>query len=313
MSIWDVVGNVLEKKQSADNENKPDKDKKPPLIATTFTANFGDTITTLMGGGRFTNLIGSDAKVVFDWEEAVKDGFSKIPGVGKKVGEVLEGKGLGGKVFSAFMGLGGDAGMVYGNKTAFHYSGIPFTSRRGGNPSVAFSDTVKGKNIIGANDATAIISERKSVYFLVGVGIAAIVALSVTVRLRYSNFPMNKDKTELETEDDEVAKNLICDSFVICEDRWLLLLRHLDIGFQMAFLLKNLIKTAEDGLKNAQNNLDLKKAELRTLKANPKWTSQQAEPIAEAILASTIALNDAQLKYDQRYTLEGVNLKCYFE
>ena len=58
MSIWDVVGNVLEKKQSADNENKPDKDKKPPLIATTFTANFGDTITTLMGGGRFTNLIG---------------------------------------------------------------------------------------------------------------------------------------------------------------------------------------------------------------------------------------------------------------
>ena len=99
MSIWDVVGNVLEKKQSADNEDKPDKDKKPPLIATTFTANFGDTITTLMGGGRFTNLIGSDAKVVFDWEEAVKDGFSKIPGVGKKVGEVLEGKGLGGKVF----------------------------------------------------------------------------------------------------------------------------------------------------------------------------------------------------------------------
>ncbi|MCY2938629.1 MAG: hypothetical protein NTV55_09760 [Planctomycetota bacterium] len=306
MSIWDVVGNVLEKKQSADNEDKPDKDKKPPLIATTFTANFGDTITTLMGGGRFTNLIGSDAKVVFDWEEAVKDGFSKIPGVGK----VLEGK-----VISAFMGLGGDAGMVYGNKTAFHYSGIPFTSRRGGNPSVAFSDTVKGKNIIGANDATAIISERKSVYFLVGVGIAAIVALSVTVRLRYSNFPMNKDKTELETEDDEVAKNLICDSFVICEDRWLLLLRHLDIGFQMAFLLGNAIKVAEISNELAIKELKLKQKVLSDLNAKPTTvqTTAEIDSIKAVIVTFKAEADKKKLAYDNRYIHENINLKCYFE
>ena len=91
------------------------------------------------------------------------------------------------------------------------------------------------------------------------------------------------------------------------------MLRHLDIGFQMAFLLKNLIKTAEDGLKTAEKNLGLKYAELRSLKANTKWAPEEAELIAKAILAFTTALNDAQLKYDQRYTLEGVNLKCYFE
>ena len=308
MSIWDVVGNVLEKKQSADNEDKPDKDKKPPLIATTFTANFGDTITTLMGGGRFTNLIGSDAKVVFDWEEALKDSFHSEKAW-------VEGKGRGGMAFSAFMGLGGDTSLVYGNKTAFHYSGIPFTSRRGGNPSVAFSDTVKGKNIIGANDATAIISERKSVYFLVGVGIAAIVALSVTVRLRYSNFPMNKDKTELETPDNELAKNLICGFFVICEDRWLLLLRHLDIGFQMAFLLGNAIKVAEISNELAIKELKLKQKMLSDLNAKPTTLQTTAEinSIKTVIVTLEAEADKKKLAYDNRYIHENINLKCYFE
>ena len=303
MSIWDAIGNGLEFGKTEDNKGKP-------LLATTFTANFGDTITTLMGGGRFTNLIGSDAKVVFDWEEALKDGLSKLPIIGKAVGGFLEGKAV-----SIFMGLGGDAGMVYGNKTAFHYSGIPFTSRRGGNPSVAFSDTVKGKNIIGANDATAIISERKSVYFLVGVGIAAIVALSVTVRLRYSNFPMNKDKTELETEDNEVAKNLICDSFVICEDRWLLLLRHLDIGFQMAFLLGNAIKVAEISNELAIKELKLKQKMLSDLNAKPTTLQTTAEinSIKTVIVTLEAEADKKKLAYDNRYIHENINLKCYFE
>ena len=290
MSIWDVVGNVLEKKQSADNEDKPDKDKKPPLIATTFTANFGDTITTLMGGGRFTNLIGSDAKVVFDWEEAVKDA---LPG---KMAWV-EGKGLGGQVISAFMGLGGDTGLVYGNKTAFHYSGIPFTSRRGGNPSVAFSDTVKGKNIIGANDATAIISERKSVYFLVGVGIAAIVALSVTVRVKYNNFPMNKEKTELETEDDEVPKNLICNFFVICEDRWLLFLRNFDIRISLLALLEDVKTSAKDKLDQAIKVAKLQEAAVKA-KGIVTTIKEYNIDIAAAAVAAAAAVKVADGEYD---------------
>lgn len=296
MSIWDVVGNVLEKKQSADNEDKPDKDKKPPLIATTFTANFGDTITTLMGGGRFTNLIGSDAKVVFDWEEAVKDGLSKLPIIGKAVGGFLEGKAV-----SAFMGLGGDAGMVYGNKTAFHYSGIPFTSRRGGKPSVGFSDTQTDSAGI---DYDISMAERFSVYGLVGVGIAAIVALSVTVRLRYSNFPMNKDKTELETEDDEVAKNLICDSFVICEDRWLLLLRHLDIGFQMAFLFKKTLMASKAELVKAEQ--DLKKAEA-VFKTYPFVMFKEKKEALEAIRDA------AKLRHESVARANTSKLSCYLE
>jgi hypothetical protein len=290
MSIWDAIGNGLEFGNTEDNKGKP-------LLATTFTANFGDTINTLMGGGRFTNLIGSDAKVVFDWEEAFKDGLSKLPYVGKPVGKVLEGK-----VMSAFMGLGGDAGMVYGNKTAFHYSGIPFTSRRGKKPSVAFSDTQTGSDKIAYSETKA---ERLGVYALVGVGIAAIVALSVTVRLKYSNFPMNNKKTELETPDNELAKNLICGFFVICEDRWLLLLRHLDIGFQMAFLFKNTLIASKAALVRAEQDLKVAQA---VVKSFPNSARRNARV---EMLNSIMIERQAQLNAD--FTSNTNNLKCYLE
>ena len=288
MSIWDVVGNVLEKKQSADNEDKPDKDKKPPLIATTFTANFGDTITTLMGGGRFTNLIGSDAKVVFDWEE-----FGVEP------------TGMLGKVFSAFMGLGGDALMVYGNKTAFHYSGIPFTSRRGEKPPITFSDTAT----MNLEEA----AKRKGVFITVGVGIAAIVALSVTVRVKYSNFPMNKEKTELEEPDDELAKNLICGFYVICEDRWLLSLRYLDIGFQMAFLFKNTITAAKARLKEAKSAVVLADHACREFNARDGRIGKAAFNAADNVFRAGEELTAAQAEYDKMYIRNNTNLKCYLE
>ncbi|RLS38916.1 MAG: hypothetical protein DWH82_06890 [Planctomycetota bacterium] len=282
MSIWDVVGNVLEKKQSADNEDKPDKDKKPPLIATTFTANFGDTITTLMGGGRFTNLIGSDAKVVFDWEEAVKDA---LPG---KMAWV-EGKGLGGQVISAFMGLGGDTGLVYGNKTAFHYSGKAFTSRRGGTPSAEFKDTTT-KNAYA-------VGKRTSVYLALFTGIAAIVALSVTVRVKYNNFPMNKEKTELETEDDEVPKNLICNFFVICEDRWLLFLRNFDIRISLLALLEDVKTSAKDKLDQAIKVAKLQEAAVKA-KGIVTTIKQYNLDIAAAAVAAAAAVKVADGEYD---------------
>ena len=300
MSIWDAIGNGLEFGKTEDNKGKP-------LLATTFTANFGDTINTLMGGGRFTNLIGSDAKVVFDWEE-----FGVEP------------TGMLGKVFSAFMGLGGDALMVYGNKTAFHYSGIPFTSRRGEKPVVNFSDTQTGSDGIAYATSKA---ERASVYALVGVGIAAIVALSVTVRLKYSNFAINKDKPDLvkektaeekENEDStekntELAKNLICGFYVICEDRWLLSLRYLDIGFQMAFLFKNTITAAKARLKEAKSAVVLADHACREFNARDGRIGKAAFNAADNVFRAGEELTAAQAEYDKMYIRNNTNLKCYLE
>ena len=268
MSIWDAIGNGLEFGKTKDNNGKP-------LLATTFTANFGDTINTLMGGGRFTNLIGSDAKVVFDWQELF---------------------GLENKWWTAFQGLGGDALMVYGNKTAFHYSGIAFTSRRGEKPPITFSDTAT----MNLEEA----AKRKGVFITVGVGIAAIVALSVTVRVKYSNFPMNKEKTELEEPDDELAKNLICGFFVICEDRWLLYLRHLDIGLQMEKLFGKDLIAAQDELAKARKNLKIAECVCKFLR-----TKQSFKHYDSAFKACGIA----RAAWSEKYSKETSNLKCYLD
>jgi len=268
MSIWDAIGNGLEFGKTEDNKGKP-------LLATTFTANFGDTINTLMGGGRFTNLIGSDAKVVFDWQELF---------------------GLENKWWTAFQGLGGDALMVYGNKTAFHYSGIAFTSRRGEKPPINFSDTAT-MNLEAA-------AKRKGVFITVGVGIAAIVALSVTVRVKYSNFPMNKEKTELEEPDDELAKNLICGFFVICEDRWLLFLRYLDIGFQMETLFGKDLIAAQDELAKARKNLKIAECVCKFLRTKQSFTHYESAFAACGI---------ARAAWSEKYSKETSNLKCYLD
>jgi len=279
MSIWDAIGNGLEFGKTEDNKGKP-------LLATTFTANFGDTINTLMGGGRFTNLIGSDAKVVFDWEE-----FGVEP------------NGMLGKVFSAFMGLGGDALMVYGNKTAFHYSGIPFTSRRGEKPPITFSDTAT----MNLEEA----AKRKGVFITVGVGIAAIVALSVTVRVKYSNFPMNKEKTELEEPDDELAKNLICGFFVICEDRWLLFLRHLDIGLQMEKVFGDNIIACKANLKIAEKNL--RKQEMIVEAYGDGVDEQFSEINKESIELLQQIRDAARAAYSKSLFANTSDLYCYLE
>jgi len=297
MSIWDAVGNGLDGAKTKDNNGKP-------LLATTFTANFGDTINTLMGGGRFTNLIGSDARVVFDWQN-----FGYEP------------TGMCGKVFSAFMGLGGDAVMIYGNRTTFHYSGIPFTSRRGEKPVVNFSDTQTGYS--AGQEFAESKAERASVYALVGVGIAAIVALSVTVRLKYSNFAINKDKpdlvkektaeekadedrTEKNTEKNtELAKNLICGFYVICEDRWLLSLRYLDIGFQMAFLFKNTLIASKAALVKAEQDLKGAQAVVKNFPNAPLF-KKNVEMLNSVMI-------EAQTSLDTACTLNTNNLRCYLE
>ena len=295
MSIWDAIGNGLEFGKTKDNNGKP-------LLATTFTANFGDTINTLMGGGRFTNLIGSDAKVVFDWEE-----FGVEP------------KGNLGKAFSAFMGLGGDALMVYGNKTAFHYSGIAFTSRRGEKPPINFSDTAT-MNLEAA-------AKRKGVFITVGVGIAAIVALSVTVRLKYSNFAINKDKPDLvkgeekteeeqakeqaEEKNTELAKNLICGFFVICEDRWLLFLRHLDIGLQMEKVFGDNIIACKADLKIAEKNL--RKQQMIVEAYGDGVDEQLSEMNKKSIELLQERRDAARAAYDKSLLANTSDLDCYLE
>ena len=82
----------------------------------TWNTTLGDAITNVIGGARFANIFGTDAKVVFDWEEMLMKAGSMIPKIGPAFAAASHGP-WGGVLF----GIGGDTSMVFGNKTSFTY------------------------------------------------------------------------------------------------------------------------------------------------------------------------------------------------
>jgi hypothetical protein len=107
--IWDLVGlanPVGEKGWGWSLE-------KAMGVNSTWNTTLGDSISNIIGGGRFTNIFGTDAKIVFDWEEMLMHGighfFPKLGGLAH------------GKMGALLFGIGGDTSMVFGNKTSFTY------------------------------------------------------------------------------------------------------------------------------------------------------------------------------------------------
>ena len=108
--FWDLFAGISE-------QGFKDSDfTKKMGFNSTWNTTLGDAITNVIGGSRFANVIGSDAKIVFDWEEMLMKAGSLIPIVGPAFAFASHGA-LGALLF----GIGGDATMVFGNKTSFTY------------------------------------------------------------------------------------------------------------------------------------------------------------------------------------------------
>jgi hypothetical protein len=105
--FWDIFAPVSEKYEDF---------AKKIGFNSTWNTTLGDSIANIIGGGRFTNIFGTDAKIVFDWEEMLMKVGSNIPGIGKGFAAASHGT-IGGVLF----GIGGDTSMVFGNKTSFTY------------------------------------------------------------------------------------------------------------------------------------------------------------------------------------------------
>ena len=105
--FWDLFSIISEQGFGSDDV------VKKMGFNSTWNTTLGDAITNVIGGSRFANVIGSDAKIVFDWEEMLMKGlFSDMPSIAK-FGH--------GKLGAALFGIGGDTSMVFGNKTSFTY------------------------------------------------------------------------------------------------------------------------------------------------------------------------------------------------
>jgi hypothetical protein len=222
MAIWDAVGTGLD---------FGEKTKKSHITNTAFTNIIGDSITTLMGGGRFTDLIGSDAKVVVDYEMLLEHGL-------KKLGPILLG---------AAFGIGGDTGFNFGNKTTFQYGGEVLPVHRGEN-TFTFMDSTNGNN-----------PKRKAIYVAGVVGVAAIITTGLLIKCQYNNFSTAGKEA--------LAKEIISTIYPMVETRWLYLMKHLEKSFSiMVTALRENIKKAEAQLDKDEKEVALAKCEFSNLK-----------------------------------------------
>jgi hypothetical protein len=114
MPIWEAIGLPLE----IANVQFGGKS----VINTSYSSVIGDGIQYFIGGGRFTNIYGTDVKLVIDWEELLV----LFMGQWAKGTEIANSPWFKGIV----TGIGGDTGLVFGNKNGFLYYGQAFDVKR---------------------------------------------------------------------------------------------------------------------------------------------------------------------------------------
>ena len=220
--IWDAVGTGLDFGK---------KTKESHITNTAFTNIIGDSITTLMGGGRFTDLIGSDAKVVVDYEMLLEHGLEKL--------------GAGPKLLGALFGIGGDTGFNFGNKTTFQYGGEVYAVLRGEH-KFDFMDSQKNP-------------KRTAIYAAGVLGVAAIITTGLLIKCQYNNFSTAGKEA--------LAKEIISTIYPMVETRWLYLMKHLEKSFSiMVTALRENIKKAEAQLDKDEKEVALAKCEFSNLK-----------------------------------------------
>jgi hypothetical protein len=125
MPIWEAIGLPLE----IANVQFGGK----PVINTSYSSVIGDGISYFIGGGRFTNIYGTDVKLVIDWEELLVL-FMGQWSTGAAIANSPWFKGI-------VTGIGGDTGLAFGNKTGFLYYGQAFDVKRTHSAAITVTPT----------------------------------------------------------------------------------------------------------------------------------------------------------------------------
>ena len=190
----------------------------------TWNTTLGDAITNVIGGSRFANVIGSDAKVVFDWEEMVMRGLLyKWP---KSKFLALISHGAGG---AACFGIGGDTSMVFGNKTSFTY----FTDKA--DCEIGVSKITVNWDFPSEINLAALSSWYWYYFPMIVAGLGVIVMTVMTLCLKYIWKFSSSNRWTVDTNsgnptlknlpDAETPMNLAMLLYPLLETRWLALVK----------------------------------------------------------------------------------------
>ncbi|MCY2950264.1 MAG: hypothetical protein NTZ71_19005 [Planctomycetota bacterium] len=228
------------------------------LTNSSYSSIIGDNTAFIIGGGRNTNIYGTDVKLVIDWEEFIINlatgGNSSLPS--------LSNSGM--KWLGFLFGIGGDTGLLVGNKSDFKYWGEDFSVAR---QRHEFKCTVPQSNHHE-------VPVPLPVKIALGLGTIGLLLASLIARFEFglystasaTQYPLNT--------------SIVATVIPAFETRWLFTMKFIEYGISFLSATESALMSAESSLESAKSALVTAEGKVKTLTSAVNIYNAPADRIA---------------------------------
>jgi len=267
----------------------------PAILNTNYSSILGDNINFVIGGGRINNMYGTDTKLVMDWEELITQKFfpSQMTTVSHNV--------INSKTYGMFMGIGGDATLVFGNRSSFLYYGESLNVSRIPHPAINISspstkDPVLIKQlleagILEANTQTV----PPQIQLCLATGSLALLAASLLMRF-YNGLNGIYSSAKVAASENETQEIILAAGCMLIsglETRWLYLLKWLEAN--TSIIIQQALNNLNDLQKKvAQATKVVDAAIARNVQAQEQYAANLAQEVP-TVTAEAAMVRNAQI------------------
>ena len=289
MPIFELIGSALDVPALAD--------AMPEILNTNYSSILGDNINFVIGGGRINNMYGTDTKLVMDWEELITQGF--FP---SQMATLTHGV-ISSKTYGMLMGIGGDATLVFGNRTSFLYYGESLNVSRIPHPVINVSspstkDPVLIKQlleagILEANTQTV----PPQIQLCLAAGSLGLLAVSLLMRF-YNGLNGIYSSSKVAASDSETQKIILAAGCMLIsglETRWLYLLKWLEAN--TSILVQQAVSNLVDlNKKVAESQKELDAATARNIQQEEQFAANLEAMVSNAPVEAAMVRNTQIIK-----------------
>jgi hypothetical protein len=284
MPIFELIGSALDVPALAH--------AMPEILNTNYSSILGDNINFVIGGGRINNMYGTDTKLVMDWEELITQGF--FP---SQMATLTHGV-ISSKTYGMLMGIGGDATLVFGNRTSFLYYGESLNVSRIPHPVINISspstkDPVLIKQlleagILEANTQTV----PPQIQLCLAAGSLGLLAVSLLMRF-YNGLNGIYSSSKVAASDSETQKIILAAGCMLIsglETRWLYLLKWLEAN--TSILVQQAVSNLVDlNKKVAESQKELDAATARNIQQEEQFAANLEAMVSNAPVEAAMVRN----------------------
>jgi len=233
------------------------------LANSSYSSIIGDSTAFIIGGGRNNNIYGTDVKLVIDWEEyftnKICDGGSAF---------TLSPANL--ALMGFFFGIGGDTGLLVGNKSDFKYWGEDFSVAR---QRHEFKCTVPQSNHHE-------IPVPSLVKIALGLGSIGLLLGSLIARFEFGLYSTDSAKQY------PLNTSIVATVIPAFETRWLFIMKVIEYG-------ESFLSATESALMSAVSSLESAKSALAT-------AAEDVKTLTSALNTNNTAANMTALEIKQK-------------